>query len=337
MTVYAKPPVLPAWAESASPTDIVAPASPYVGQGWPKSVVPPPRQFFNWILNFVANAVRYYCQRGIPDYDAAESYAVGAVIRGASGVVYQAIAANTGLAPEGNPADWEIFGTGLFLALTGGTVDGTVVINAQSNYALYTQGIAGQYAQLSVGAPNVGNSFGLAILAGTNAGDIAFRIGNQADTQLFVIVDGRGQTYLYDATYNSSGIQNAATYEAGTFNMACPDGTLLSPNPVPVRFTRVGPMVTLCIPQFNISSNNAFLTLTGLPASLVPAHDTGYISGLLPNWTDNGGNTVGAIARINAGSTIAFARSTTGIGPSNWSSTLAKGPNQAFTITYLLN
>lgn len=76
------PPVVPAWAETATdPTDIDQPTNGFIQTGWPLSAVPPSRQFFNWVLNFCANGVRYLARMGMKDWDAAETYAVGAIVR----------------------------------------------------------------------------------------------------------------------------------------------------------------------------------------------------------------------------------------------------------------
>jgi hypothetical protein len=112
MTAYAKPPVKPAWAESASnPADIVTMTDADVQSGWPLSPTPPSRQRFNYILNFCANAIRYFCQRGLPDWDAAESYTTGAIVRDtANGLTYQALVNTINQRPSTNPAVWTGWG-----------------------------------------------------------------------------------------------------------------------------------------------------------------------------------------------------------------------------------
>jgi hypothetical protein len=78
---YTKPTVRNAWADTAVPTtDIVDPGNAIVTQGWLKNTTPPPRQYFNWTLNWAAAAVRYFMQRGVVDWDAAETYQSGAVV-----------------------------------------------------------------------------------------------------------------------------------------------------------------------------------------------------------------------------------------------------------------
>ena len=92
-----KPPVLPAWAESG---DKVTPSNAEIQVGWPLSSIPPSRQRFNWLLNFLANGIRYFSRRGLPDYDAAETYMTGDRIIGDDGKTYRSIQDNnTGNTP----------------------------------------------------------------------------------------------------------------------------------------------------------------------------------------------------------------------------------------------
>jgi hypothetical protein len=107
MTVYSKPAVGPAWAETAGGGDLTAPSAGYVQAGWPLSNTPPARQYFNWILNWVANGVRYFMQRGVPDYDAAETYSINATVLGPDGLLYASITnSNTGHTPASSPTQW---------------------------------------------------------------------------------------------------------------------------------------------------------------------------------------------------------------------------------------
>lgn len=97
--IYSKPPVENAWADSAVPTtDIVQPPNSFVSAGWLQSSTPPPRQYFNWALNFPSAGIRYYCQNGIPDWDAAEQYEPGSIVF-SSGLIWQCLVANIGQAP----------------------------------------------------------------------------------------------------------------------------------------------------------------------------------------------------------------------------------------------
>jgi hypothetical protein len=111
MTQYTKPPVKPAWAETAAnPADIIVPANSDIQAGWPLSAVPPSRQRFNWILNWCSNAIRYFMQRGLVDYDATESYAIGARVIGDDGKTYKCIQAGVGQTPSTATAYWERWG-----------------------------------------------------------------------------------------------------------------------------------------------------------------------------------------------------------------------------------
>jgi hypothetical protein len=103
-----KPPVLPAWADAG---DKVQPSNAELSVGWPVSSTPPSRQRFNWVLNFVANAVRYFSRRGLPDYDAAETYMVGDRTIGDDGKTYRSLVDNnTAQTPSTSPTKWERWG-----------------------------------------------------------------------------------------------------------------------------------------------------------------------------------------------------------------------------------
>jgi microcystin-dependent protein len=103
-----KPPVLPAWADAG---DKVQPSNAELSVGWPVSSTPPSRQRFNWVLNYVANAVRYFSRRGLVDYDAAETYMTGDRIIGDDGKTYRSlIDNNTAQTPSTSPTKWERWG-----------------------------------------------------------------------------------------------------------------------------------------------------------------------------------------------------------------------------------
>lgn len=102
-----KPPVLPAWAESG---DKVQPSNAEIQTGWPLSNVPPARQRWNWLLNFLANGVRYLTRRGIADWGADETYEIGDRVQGPDGLTYKALTQNTNKTPASNPSDWTRWG-----------------------------------------------------------------------------------------------------------------------------------------------------------------------------------------------------------------------------------
>lgn len=103
-----KPPVLPAWAESG---DKVTPSNAEIQVGWPLSSIPPSRQRFNWLLNFLANGIRYFSRRGLPDYDATETYMTGDRIIGNDGKTYRSLVDNNiNQTPSTSPTKWERWG-----------------------------------------------------------------------------------------------------------------------------------------------------------------------------------------------------------------------------------
>ena len=102
-----KPPVLPAWAEAG---DKVQPSNAEIQAGWPLSNVPPSRQRFNWLLNFLANGIRYLTRRGLPDWGADETYEIGDRVQGPDGLTYKSLTKNTNKTPAANPSDWARWG-----------------------------------------------------------------------------------------------------------------------------------------------------------------------------------------------------------------------------------
>lgn len=142
-----KPPVLPAWAESG---DRVTPSNAEIQVGWPLSSIPPSRQRFNWLLNYLANAVRYFSRRGIPDYDAAETYMIGDRIIGDDGKTYRSlIDTNLAQTPSTSPTKWEEWAPTLarFAALIQGqTYTAFTTAGAAPNFTLTPSPAIAAYA-----------------------------------------------------------------------------------------------------------------------------------------------------------------------------------------------
>lgn len=115
MPTYTKPNVKPAWGENAAnPADIITMVDADVAAGWPLSATPPSRQRFNFILNWLANAVRYFMQKGLVDYDAAETYGLNSRVNGDDGAPYVSIQANNiGHTPSTSPLWWTKWGLSL--------------------------------------------------------------------------------------------------------------------------------------------------------------------------------------------------------------------------------
>lgn len=105
--IYSIPAVRDAWADTAVPTtDIVDPGNAFAAAGWLQSTTPPPRQYFNWALNWVSSAVRYFMQNGIVDWQAGELYQQDAVVVTNHFVYQSLINNNTGQNPVTTPAAW---------------------------------------------------------------------------------------------------------------------------------------------------------------------------------------------------------------------------------------
>lgn len=99
MTTYTKPAVRNAWGQTASASDLQDPGNTYASAGW-QIGVKPPRQYFNWVLNYVFAGIRYYCQSGIPAWDAAETYSSGAYVLSPNGYLCRAPIGSTNQNPD---------------------------------------------------------------------------------------------------------------------------------------------------------------------------------------------------------------------------------------------
>lgn len=134
-----KPAVRATWGDTAvATTDIIDPdtVTPgFVSKGWQLSSVPPSRQYFNWLLNYCFNGVRYLSRRGVPDWDAEETYELNDVVMSSDGIVRQSLAFNNiGNAPPSSPSLWSgLYGYALSGVL-GGYVTTTQLNTALSNY-----------------------------------------------------------------------------------------------------------------------------------------------------------------------------------------------------------
>lgn len=93
MTVYTKPAVRNAWGQTATGSDLVDPGNTYASAGW-QIGVKPPRQYFNWVLNYNFAGIRYLCQQGIPNWDAAETYPLNSYTVSPAGLISRSLQNN---------------------------------------------------------------------------------------------------------------------------------------------------------------------------------------------------------------------------------------------------
>jgi len=131
---------------------MVQPTNEQIADGWPLSTTPPSRQRWNWFLNYVMNAVRYFSRRGVVDYDAAETYMDHDMVRGSNGALYRSLLdSNTNHDPTSTSGWW-----GSVLSPTPSADDSTTKI-ATTAYVL---------GQLSAAVP---------LMAGTGAAGTSTR------------------------------------------------------------------------------------------------------------------------------------------------------------------
>jgi hypothetical protein len=128
-----KPPISAVWASTApaGPTGIEDPGSVKLN-GWTASSACPPFSWFNWVLNKCDGTASYLVARGIPDYDATESYRLGDTVQWTDGLVYRRLAGggvSVGIDPS-NTTYWQQWG-GEGKDATGGVTPGRGTIANQ--------------------------------------------------------------------------------------------------------------------------------------------------------------------------------------------------------------
>ncbi len=107
MPLIPKPDPTPLWGNAAAGGDLVDPSTGQKNTGWIGSQIPP-HETFNWFQNYVQKGVLNWMQNGLPIWDAADTYPVGAFIRDAGdGNYYYATGTTTvGLAPHLDLTHW---------------------------------------------------------------------------------------------------------------------------------------------------------------------------------------------------------------------------------------
>lgn len=212
-----KPPVLPAWADAG---DKVQPSDAEIQVGWPLSSVPPSRQRFNWLLNFLANGVRYFSRRGLPDYDAGETYMIGDRVIGDDGSTYVSIADdNTGNAPSSSPLKWMIWAMTLdqagTLAQKGAALAATAGGTAEAITAAFTPAIAalvnGMTLCVRAGAANATTTPTFTPAAGTITPKAIVKGAGAALVAGDIAGAGHWIVLRYDQSLDKWALQNPAT------------------------------------------------------------------------------------------------------------------------------
>lgn len=162
MTQYNRPSAsVPVWAESG---DKVQPTNAEVQTGWPLSNVPPSRQRFNWLQNFLSNGLRYLLQRGVAGYAAGEDYPQFAKVTYTDGLTYRALINQPTSAPGVVAGEWEVWGYS----------DST--IQARTD-AILTKSVAGA-VDVTLTSAEAGN--GILVFTGTLTGNINVILPNSA-------------------------------------------------------------------------------------------------------------------------------------------------------------
>lgn len=173
MSTGAEPEVIPTWGELATdPGDMVQPSNTQIQDGWQESATPPPRQYFNWFQNYVANALCYFLQRGLVDYNAAQTYQLNARVIGDDGNSYVSLQnANQGNTPSTSGSWWARWGftasqlSGLYAPINSPNFTGyaTVPTQAQTDNSTTIQNSAWLKTGLLFSLGGAGGQFYLAL------------------------------------------------------------------------------------------------------------------------------------------------------------------------------
>jgi hypothetical protein len=235
---FSKPAVRDSWADIAGAADLVDPGNPFMSAGWLNSGTPPARQFFNFILNYTSNGIRYFEQRGIVDYDAAETYQQGAVVQ-SGGIIYASLVANnTGHTPLTSLAQWggvslapgvsivATAGGGVPLTVTGNSANSVInsINNGGGGSFLSTLRVAGTGLEIVSPAATNSNVFTLT-QSGTGS---TWTLANSATTNNLVIGGGSGGTTWTPA--GNVGISAPSSGISLAVNAGVSSGTALALN-----------------------------------------------------------------------------------------------------------
>jgi hypothetical protein len=99
VTIYSKPSVRSTWGQTASGSDLQDPGDTYASAGWQLGQKPP-RQYFNWVLNYVSQGIRYLCQQGISNWDPNETYSPTSYVNSPGNLLYRGVANSTNQNPD---------------------------------------------------------------------------------------------------------------------------------------------------------------------------------------------------------------------------------------------
>lgn len=225
MSSYPQPPIVPPWGELAQDSgDMVQPSNTQIEAGWPESSTPPARQYFNWLFFYLSLAVNYFLQRGISDYNAAQTYFVNAVTIGDDGNLYKSLQNNnSGNTPSTSPSWWAQCGLtvaaleALFAPINSPVFTGTPEAPTPGSTDNSTKLATTAFVQAFINSANLTSGyfylgpiliqFGSTTVSGVNK-SVSFPIAFP-NACLFVMTGSEGSSY----NANSSGLTSASAFE----------------------------------------------------------------------------------------------------------------------------
>ena len=253
MTQYNRPSAsVPVWAESG---DKVQPTNAEVQTGWPLSNVPPSRQRFNWLENFLSNGLRYLLQRGISDWASGEDYPQYAKVS-YNGLTYRALINQPTSAPGVVAGEWEVWGysdstiqartDSILTKSVAGGVDVTLTAAEAGNGILVFTGAL--TANINVILPNsarrwavFNNTSGSFALSVKTSGGSGLQIQQSSTKAYSIFCNGSNGIYMAGASADASISTTQFTATAGqtSFGMTYTVGSvfLVTRNGADVAFT----------------------------------------------------------------------------------------------------
>jgi hypothetical protein len=199
------------WADTAAAGHVVEPPDADKGKGWTGTPAPP-FQWFNWLLRQAARWIKYLRTRGIPDYDAGETYSPGDRVQfsdaGPPYLTFVCIQANSPPTSK-SPYDheyWEIWGHAQ------GQLEETVRLNMVET-ALQVDGILIDNGTISNSLQIVHKS-----AIGAHIGELCFQWQVTTDATGFAGTE----VHLTGASAFSSAIRNATAGVDSTVDCYAP-------------------------------------------------------------------------------------------------------------------
>ena len=227
-----KPPVTNVWADAGEKT---APTPTEILDGWPFTGVRPSRKRFNWILNFLANGVRFFARRGVTDWDAAETYEIGDIVRASNNMLYKSRTSHTNQNPVTATTHWRLYGLEEFVSAINGCAYQQNAIDANNDIDFAAGYMLDTLRHVPIRVAALTKQIDVPWAVGNNAGMLdTGTIGNN-DYWLHAIGDGASEA---NGDYLASLSRTAPTLPGG-YTVFRPIGWVRRSGGINVAFTTI--------------------------------------------------------------------------------------------------